>query len=129
MAESFREVRDILFRRAGGAHSLAEAAVNMGISQGDLHRQMMAGDVLAMTLGDAIVVPKVQFDDRMAVLAGIGEVTRAFRGASAGSWSTLQFLTDRDPNLSGTTPIAALRDGHVDAVVAAARAYLRADED
>jgi len=120
-----------LLAAAGGGLALAEAAQALAISPKAMHAQIRAGRALGLMHGDRIVVPKLQFRSRHGrseVLPGIDQVVRLFHETQAGPWAAVQFLLEPDPNL-GAAPIAALRDGQVAAVVHAARAYLRVDED
>jgi len=120
-----------LLKDAGGGVSLAEAAQALGISCAAMHALISTGRALGLMHGDRIVVPRLQFrcrDGRSEILPGIEQVVHLFQETQAGPWAALQFLLEPDPNL-GTAPIAALRDGRVAAVVHAARAYLRVDED
>jgi len=120
-----------LLEAAGGGFSLAEAAEALAISRQAMHEQISTGWVLGMVHDDQIVVPRLQFrpgDGRSEILLGIGRVVRLFEETKAGPWAALQFLIEPDPNI-GTAPIAALRDGRVEAVAHAARAFLRIDED
>jgi len=120
-----------LLEAAGGGLSLAEAAEALAISRQAMHALISTGRALGLMHGDRIVVPKLQFRSRggrSEILPGIDRIVRLFEETKAGPWSAVQFLTEPDPNL-GTTPIAALRDGRVEAVEHAARALLRIDED
>jgi len=121
-----------LLARCGGGLSLAEAATALDVSCQAMHEQIHAGQVLSVMLGDQMVVPKLQIHARQGgrneILPGINRIVRLFRDSQAGPWAALPFLIEPDPNLS-TTPIAALRDGKVDAVAHAVSAYLRTDEE
>jgi len=120
-----------LLAAAGGGLSLAEAAEALTISRQAMHALIRTGRALGLMHGDRIVVPRLQFcsrGGRSEILPGIDRIVRLFEETKAGPWSAVQFLIDPDPNL-GTTPIAALRDGQVEAVEHAARALLRIDED
>ena len=50
-------------------------------------------------------------------------MTEAFLESGEGHWAAMQFLIEPDPNLE-TTPMDALKGGRVEAVMAAAQAYL-----
>ncbi|MBN9560401.1 MAG: hypothetical protein J0H14_06660 [Alphaproteobacteria bacterium] len=126
----FPAVRDALLERAGGALSLTEAANALGISRQGLHKRISSGSALGMMRDGEIVVPRLQFSaapGKRSILRGIDQVTKVFRQAEAGAWSELQFLLDPDPNL-GRAPIDALKDGAIEAVVHAARAYVQLTE-
>ncbi|MFC7738710.1 hypothetical protein ACFQX4_23545 [Roseomonas sp. GCM10028921] len=126
----FDRVRDALLDRAGGGMSLTEAAAKLGITRRALHGRVMEGSVLGVMVGDEAVIPTFQFaeaEPEPSILAGVDGLTKVFREAKAGSWTTLQFLVDHDPNLGGP-PIEALRAGRAAAVLHAARAHLHLDE-
>jgi hypothetical protein len=127
----FARVRNALLGRAGGSLSLTQAAALLNVSRQALHKRILAGTALGMMVGTEIAVPRLQIveaNGRHAVQPGIGHLTKLFKQAEAGPWMALQFLVDPDPNL-GRPPIEALRQGEKDAVVQAARAYLRLDEE
>lgn len=129
-AAAFERISAELLDRGGGGMSLREAADALGTSKQALHKRIHAGTALGMMRGREIVVPRVQFadgDGKAGFLPGIPEVLAAFREAGERGWGTLRFLVERDPNL-GRTPIDALRDGRIGAVVQAARAHLGLDE-
>jgi hypothetical protein len=118
---------DRLLKNAGGALTVTEAARKLGITRQALHKKVHLGNALGMMLGDVIVLPKIQFDRRAGVLPGIDTVAKPFLETGAGPYSALQFLVEVDPNL-GQRPIDALKEGKVEAVSQAARAYLSMDE-
>jgi hypothetical protein len=127
----FVRIRNALLDRAGGSLSLTEAALQLNVSQKELHKRIKAGTALGMMVGTEIVVPRLQIvepDGRYSVLPGIDEVKKLFEEAEAGPWMALQFLIDPDPNL-GMSPIETLRQGKKDAVIRAMRAHLHLDEE
>jgi hypothetical protein len=128
--DGFRAVQDALLSRAGGVLSLTEAAKLLGISRQALHKRIGSGSALGMMRGNEIVVPRLQVSTaagKASILRGIDGVTKLFRDAEAGGWAELQFLLDPDPNLE-RPPIDALRDGAIEDVLHAARAYVQLDE-
>jgi hypothetical protein len=130
-AAAFERISADLLDRGGGGMSLREAAGALGTSKQALHKRIHAGTALGMMRGREIVVPRVQFAEEggkvVGFLPGIAEVLATFREAGERGWGALQFLVEQDPNL-GRAPVQALREGRVEAVVQAARAYLGLDE-
>ena len=64
--------------------------------------------------------PVFQFDGRRA-LPGIRAVIGILGPVVASPWTIASWLTSASTILDGRTPIQALRDGHIEAVMAAAR--------
>ncbi len=130
-AAAFERISADLLARGGGGMSLREAAGALGTSKQALHKRIHAGTALGMMRGREIVVPRIQFAEEggkvVGFLPGIPEVLATFREAGERGWGALQFLVEQDPNL-GRAPVQALREGRVEAVVQAARAYLGLDE-
>lgn len=129
-AARLEAVQAEILGNAGALHSLSEAAEVLGMSRQNLHKRIGTGSALGVMRGKDLIVPSVQFqvrDGKTSIVSGLREVMRVFREAKAGDWSALQFLIDHDPGLNAV-PLAALRDGKTDHVVAAARAYLGVDE-
>jgi len=129
-ADRFAGIRAALLEQAGGGLSLTEGAVLLGISRQALHKRIKAGSALGMMHDTELVLPRAQFvtaDGKTRLLGGLSRIVKLFESTRAGGWSALQFLIEPDPNL-GEPPVQALSEGHVDAVVNAARAYLGADE-
>jgi hypothetical protein len=125
----FAELRASLLQKAGGGLSLTDAAGALGISRQALHKRIKAGTVLGMMDGAELVLPRAQWtelDGRLTLIPGLSDVLKLF--ATAGGWSALQFLVEPDPNLA-IPPITALAEGRQAEVVAAAQAYLSADEE
>lgn len=126
--QRFKQLRTALLEEAGGGLSLSQGAELLGVTRQALHKRIKVGTALGMMDGDELVLPRCQFiesGDKAKLLKGLGDVVRLFE--RAGGWSALQFLVEKDPNLAAA-PIEALQAGKVEAVVAAARAYLGLDE-
>lgn len=68
----------------------------------------------------AIGYPAFQFDGRRQQ-AGVREVVAAFAPVVTTPWTIASWLTSANGELDGVRPIEALRDGHVEEVVALAR--------
>ncbi len=93
---------------------------------GGVTRQAVAdrarrGVLLALRTGtDQVVYPAFQFDPHGRALAGLPEVLAVFDLDEVVRWTVASWLTSPDPDLAGRTPIAALHDGDLDQVLAAA---------
>ncbi|PCK78493.1 hypothetical protein [Rhizobium sophoriradicis] len=127
----FAEATRLLLQRAGGGLSLTEASKLLGTSRQALHKRVKTGSALGLMDGAELVLPKFQFVEegsRTSLLEGLGKIVKLFDDSKAGRWSALQFLLERDPNLT-VPPLEALRSGEVQLVVNAAVAYLDVDED
>jgi hypothetical protein len=123
-------VEDALLAKGGDALSLTQAAARLGTSRQNLHRRIMTGSALGVMRGRELVVPSAQFvesDKGVAIVPHLKAVLAPFTQAEAGAWAALQFLVEPDPNL-GAAPLAMLRAGEHERVVAAARSYLALDE-
>ena len=127
-------LRQVLEAFLGPAHDRVEkgqaivGVVCLGVTRQALHKRIKAGTALGMMDGEELVLPKLQFvssGEKVRLVKGLGEVISLFE--RSGGWSALQFLVEKDPNLAAA-PIEALNAGKVEAVVAAARAYLSLDE-
>lgn len=108
------EHRKLLIERAGGTLSGEDAGRLLGISRQAVDKRRRAGSLLAVREGSDWRYPACQFDET-EVVAGIGEVVRAF--ASSGPWVALDFLLAPDSALSGRSPLDALKTGDRDAVM------------
>jgi len=86
-------------------------------------RQAVSADssLLRLEMRDGeIGYPVFQFDGRR-VLPGIRAVIGILGPVVASPWTIASWLTSASSILDGRTPIQALRDGHIEAVTAAAR--------
>ena len=85
-----------------------------------VNRRRRAGVLLAIDVGRrGFRYPAWQFV-RTGTLPGLERVLRALAGHD--SWMQLAFMLDPNPRLNDTSPLAALRAGREDDVVAAAQA-------
>jgi hypothetical protein len=119
-----------ILTKAGEPLSLTKAAARLGISRQALHKRIRAGTSLGVMRGSELVVPAAQFverDGKLRTVEGLRDILSVFNKAGAGTWSALQFLTDRDPLLKAT-PFDVLKGGDKHAAAAAARGYLSLDE-
>ena len=113
------EHRQQLLKRAGGVLSADEAGRTLGITRQAVDKRRRSNTMLAVREGSDWRYPACQFNEG-EVIAGIGDVVRGF--ASAGPWTTLDFLLAPDTALGGRTPLETLRDGEPDAVLRLVRA-------
>jgi hypothetical protein len=119
-----------ILRKAGEALSLTEAAHQLEVSRQALHKRIRSGSALGLMRGSELVVPTAQFvdkDNKIKIVDDLNAVVTLFDKSGAGRWSALQFLVEVDP-LLGKVPLDALKEGEVDAVVRAVRAFLSLDE-
>ena len=86
-------------------------------------RQAVSADnsLLRLEMRDGeIGYPIFQFDGRRK-LPGIREAVETLGPVTASNWTIASWLTSPSATLDGRKPIQALRDGHIEAVTAAAR--------
>lgn len=124
-------VQESLLERAGERLTLTEAAKLLGVTRQAVHKKIKTGAALGLMVGDTLVLPSAQLVESNSgteIVAHLKDVLTLFVKTGAGAWSALQYLIDPDPALGGTQPLDRLRAGDVNAVVAAARAYLGQDE-
>ncbi len=92
-----------------------------GVSKQAIHDRVRRHRLLALRTGSGrLVYPAAQFVDEQVVV-GLGKVLAILVPDDAEAWMVASWLTTNDPDLDGLCPIAALRAGAVDDVVAAAR--------
>jgi hypothetical protein len=93
---------------------------------GDVTRQAVAdrtrrGVLLALRTGAGqVVYPAFQFGPHGQVIAGLAQVLSLFYLDDTSSWTVASWLVTPDPDLAARSPVDALRDGDLDAVLAAA---------
>ncbi len=98
------------YRQGDVARLLEKSRQAVSADRGLLRLEMRNGE---------IGYPLFQFDGRRQ-LPGIREVVRAFEPVVASSWTTASWLASPTPELDGRTPVAALREGDREAVIALA---------
>jgi hypothetical protein len=110
-------------RQLGPVHRQGDVARLLGKS-----KQAVSSDrgLLKLRMRSGVVgYPLFQFDGRRP-LPGVRAVVMWLDGVVATSWTTASWLTSPSVELGGVTPVAALRDGQVDRVNAAARRFAHA---
>jgi len=107
----------------GGAVSSGQAAELLGITPQAVDKRRRAGKLLALPVGRAYLYPVWQFDERGrgGVVSGLEEVLRSFGVEEA--WMKASFFLRQNGRLGDKRPLDALRDGEIEAVERAARAY------
>jgi len=106
-----------LLREAGGPLSAGEVASLLGISL----EEVKARPLLAVLLDNGECVwPAFQFESH-AMLSAVEKVRAAVN--VEGAWAHLTFLFLHLQELAGRTPVQAIREGSLDAVLLAARHY------
>ena len=116
-------VRRELLEAEGGAVSSGQAAELLGITPQAVDKRRRAGKLLALPVGRAYLYPVWQFDERGrgGVLSGLEGVLGSFGVEDA--WMRASFFLRRNGRLGDKRPLDALRDGEIEAVEGAARAY------
>lgn len=107
-----------LLRDAGGGLSVSDASKLLGIDSGELESRDSLLSV-PMDSGE-FVWPAFQFESR-AMIQSIGEVLAAI--SVDDSWMRLNFFFLKLGELDGRTPVQAIRERSLDAVVLAARHF------
>ena len=121
-AEAARSRRDEQRRRTLNASvSLRDAASITGSSEAHLHRLVAAGDALAVSADNRLLLPEWQLRQNALspVVKGIRRLADSFPGDAAAlhCWATRAH-----PDLRGASPAQALQDDRSDIVISLARA-------
>jgi small subunit ribosomal protein S15 len=108
---------------AGGGYREDELCELMGnITAAQLKDRVDRGEFFSVEAsGIDEVYPKILFDTDGTPVAGLSKVLAAL--PTSNRWSALNFLIHSDGQLGMHSPIALLRQGRVDMVVAAAQRY------
>lgn len=116
-----REIAEQDMVDAGGAYTLDEVRTLMnGVTRQAVEKRVREGSLLAMTGGsNRRRYPTAQFDSDGNLIRGIKDVHQAL--PSRNPWFVLNFLVNPDARLELRRPIDMLKEGKVQAVVAAAR--------
>jgi len=112
-----------LLEAEGGTVSSGQAAELLGITPQAVDKRRRAGKLLALPVGRAYLYPVWQFDEagRGGVLQGLEEVLGSFGVEDA--WMRVSFFLRQNGRLGDKRPLDVLRDGEIEAVERAARAY------
>jgi hypothetical protein len=112
--------RDLL-ERAGGALTVEEVAVVLGVSPNAVHARHDRGTLFAVRDGTGKgLYPACQFDNEGS-LPGLDLVLAAF--TVEGAWTRLSVLLSPAPAIGGATPLDLLRRGDVAGAVEAVSSY------
>jgi len=107
------EVKTRLAEQAGGLLPVEVVGRMLGITRAAFDKRRAAGKLLAVRVRSDWHYPACQFHDG-EVLPGIPEILAGLSEATG--WSVLSFLLAGDDVLDGRTPLAALKDGHLDVI-------------
>lgn len=111
-----------LLTKEGGFVNSEEAAQILGISRQAVDKRRNAHNLIALPVGRSYVYPVWQFDpSRAMVLPGLEEVLHNL-GVQEPWMQTAWFMADNSL-LEGQSPLTALRQGQLEAVLSAARLY------
>ena len=111
--------RDIL-KAEGGVLSAPQLAQHLGITPQGLGKKREKNRVFWLEVGDGYVYPAFQIG-RDGLLRGVREVLDAFQVNDP--WMRVHFMLTGDKRLRGRRPIDLLRDGKLEQVIGAAKAY------
>lgn len=112
-----------LLEAEGGTVSSGQAAELLGVTPQAVDKRRRAGKLLALPVGRAYLYPVWQFDERGrgGVPPGLEEVLGSF--GVEDPWMRAAFFLRQNGRLDDKRPLDALRDGEIEAVKRAARAY------
>jgi hypothetical protein len=114
-------MREVLGQE-GGALTASQAAEVLGISRQAVDKRRKGGQLLALTLPRrGLLYPAWQFNETGATLHGFVEVLEAL--GDDDEWAQARFFLNGNDRLGGRRPLDALREGDLDAVLEAARAF------
>lgn len=125
--EVVSEVADVLIddtavidQQVGVFWASAAVQARLGVSRQRVSAKVKSRQILRVTTSDGVsLYPEFQFAGS-AVVPGFGEALRAL-GDGGTAWMIALWFTNPEPALDGVTPIAALKAGRVDEVVALSR--------
>lgn len=113
--------RTTLLHLEGDPLTLEQVSDKLGIHKPKIERMIENHEILSVTEDESTALfPIFQFTDT-GILSGLSDVLYAMEPFSF--WTKLMFLHTQDVRLNDRTPLQALRDGDVVAVVDAAKAY------
>lgn len=116
-----QQARSAFLSEEGGTLSATEVAELVGISRQAINKRRQAGQLLALPIGrHGFAYPVWQFAGS-DVLPGFVTVLGHLAGHDP--WMQARFFLSPDPRLDDSRPLDGLRQGRVEAVSEAARAY------
>jgi len=110
------DMKRAMLRMAGGALSTEEAALRLDVCSSELDEMSL----FWLEVEGERVYPAFQFAED-GFLPGIASIVEAF--AVDDPWMRVNFMLTGDARLSHRKPIDLLREGQINEVVSAARAY------
>lgn len=117
------EVWKKLRESAGGFLTGADVAAMLGMTSAAVHKRYKAHQLLGIREEKRrIVYPAFQFSDGR-VVQHLPAVLQALTAEHVDERAQLRFLAGSHSRLDGRTPLCALRDGDLNSVLAAARAF------
>lgn len=115
------EAKRRMLNSEGGLLSAEKAGELLTMSRQAVEKRRKAGRLIGISLGRrGFGYPAWQFSER-GTLPGLEAVLDALKPHDA--WTKLVFFSSENAATGGQKPIDALRSGHVEKVIAAARAY------
>jgi hypothetical protein len=111
-----------LLNADGGALAASRVAELLGVSRQAVDKRRKAGQLLAVALPKrGLLYPAWQFTETGTTLAGLAEVLAALRRHDA--WAQARFFVTGNDRLDGKRPLDGLREGALEPVLVAARAF------
>jgi hypothetical protein len=111
-----------LLNADGGALAASQVADLLGISRQAVDKRRKAGQLFAVALPRrGLLYPAWQFAETGTTLAGLVEVLAALRGHDG--WAQARFFVTSSDRLEGKRPLDQLREGALETVLVAARAF------
>lgn len=116
-------MKEELLRNAGGALTAEEVGKLLGLTRQAVDKRRKPRRLVAMRFGKrGFLYPTFQLDEQLTPL--VKRVLQAI-DERVQDWSLLAFFLNGNPYLNGVRPAAALREGKLEEVLRAARAYGR----
>jgi biotin operon repressor len=115
------EAKQQLLKAEGGILSVEEVAKLLSISRQAVDKRRRSGQLIAVSPGRrGYAYPAWQFTEN-GTLPGLQTILQALRHHD--EWMQIAFMLNANTRLKGRRPLDELRQGQVDAVVEAAKAY------
>ena len=122
-ARGIQMMKELLEARGGSIRASKLAALREVTVQA-IHQQRKRGQLIAMDAGrKEILIPVWQFGPNWKVVKGLPVVLAELKKNGTDSWDLFTFFLNPTFALSGKAPIDELKNGHIDAVLRAARLY------